>query len=347
MIGAFIRHGALSSKVRVLYGKRLSNDDMNEMLKKRSVGDIASFLKETPSYSDALSGINEKLVHRGQLESILKKTLFEEYIKVYKFAYENDKTFLKTILIKYEIEQILSFVRFLRAGQPEEFIYSIPEFIIDTSKVDFAKISKCNNFDSLLESLRDTPYYEVLSKYKGSSNLNYSDIESLLFSFYFTLILKKMLPRFSGTIREDLRRTIGSQIDLINIIRIIRLKEYYNLDANEIDAFLIPLYYKINLEIIEEIKNSKNADEAKEMLKKTPYSKLFSEHKVSYLEQYEFELIYHISKAAMRNGIPSVNVPVAYFNLKEIEIKNIIAIIEGKRYNMSYDDIKKHLIGIS
>lgn len=346
MIGAFIRHGALSSKVRVLYGKRLSNDDMNEMLKKRSVGDIASFLKETPSYFDALSGINEKLVHRGQLESIIRKKLFEEYIKIYNFASGTEKTFLKTILMKYEIEQILSFIRFLRAGQPDEFIYSIPEFIIEKSGIDFAKMSKCNNFSEFLAVLASTPFYKVLLKYKSDDEINYTDLENVLYSFYYSLLLNKMLPLFSPDIKQNLLKSIGSQIDLLNIARIIRLKEYYNADAKMISEQLIPFYFKLNFELVHEMTEAKNVDEVYEIIKKTLYAKLFFENKFTYIEQYEYEIVLEISKAAMRSGTPSVNIPIAYFNLKEIEIKNIIAIIEGKRYNMSYEDIKKHLIGI-
>ncbi len=347
MIGAFIRHGALSSKVRVLYGKRLSNEDMNELLKKRSVGDIASFLKETPSYSDALSGINERLVHRGQLESIIRKKLFEEYIKIFNFASGTEKAFLKTILMKYEIEQILSFIRFLRAGQPEEFIYSIPEFIVEKSGIDFVQMSKCNHFSEFLSVLETTPFYKVLLKFKSDEQINYTILENVLYSFYYSLLFNKMLPLFSKDIKESLLKSIGSQIDLLNIGRIIRLKEYYNADAKMISEQLLPFHFKLNFALTQEMIAAKNAEEVYEIIKKTSYAKLFSEHKFSFIEQYEYEIVLEISKTAMRSGTPSISIPVAYFNLKEIEIKNIIAIIEGKRYNMSYDDIKKHLIGIN
>lgn len=345
MIKSLIRHSALSAKVYGLYGLRLKNEDFEELLKKRSISEIAGFLKETPAYSVALSGVNEKLVHRGQIESILRRNLFDEYIKLYKFATGSDKKTLETLFVKYEVEQILNFLRLFRANISNEFIYSIPEFIIKNSKINFIKMSECKNYDEFLSVLEETNYYNILKEYKFENDIDFSYVETLLYSYYYSNVINKALPLFKGKIEELLDKSIGSQIDILNITRIYRLKEYYNCEPANINLHIIPIYYNLKKSTIENMINSKTSKEVLDIVDTTPYSKLFQNSKFPYIEQYLYNFIKMFSKLIMRSGIPSINVSIAYLNLKEIEIKNIISVIEGKRYNMNVDEIKKHFLG--
>lgn len=345
MISTLIEHSALSAKVFGLYGLRLKSEDFEEMLKKRTVSEIAGFLKDTPAYSLALSGINEKLVHRGQIESILRQNLFDDYIKLFKFAGGSDKKTLETLFVKYEIEQILSFLRFFRANIQNEFIYSIPEFIIKNSKIDFAKMSECKIFDEFIITLTGTEYFDILKDYKITTDIDFSYIETLLYSYYYSNLIKKVLPLFKGKIEELLDKSIGSQIDILNITRIFRLKEYYNSQPSNIHLHIIPIYYKLKKSTIDSLINCKTSNEVLEIIAQTTYAKLFANFKFPYIEQYLYNFIKLFSKMIMRSGIPSINVSIAYLSLKDIEIKNIISIIEGKRYNMNVEDIKKHLLG--
>ncbi len=344
MISTLIKHSALSAKVYGLYGQRLKLDDFEELLKKRSVVEITEFLKDTPAYSAPLHGINEKLVHRGQIESILKRNLFEEYIKLYKFAKGNDKKTLEILFSKYEIEQILCFIRLFRANITNEFIYTIEDFIIKHSNIDFAKMSNCKTFDEFLSCLIGTDYYSILKNYKFNSNTDFSYIETILYSYYYSNLIKKALPLFKGKIKDLLYKSLGSQIDIINITRIFRLKEYYNSEPSNINLHIIPIYYNINKFTINNMINSKTSQELMDVINNTVYSKLFSNSKFQYIKQYLYNFINIFSKLIMRSGIPSINVSIAYLNLKDIEINNIVAIIEGKRYGMSVEDIKKHLL---
>lgn len=347
MIKAFIRHGAISSKVRVLYGRRLTVEDYFELLKKRTVGEIAAFLKETDAYKEELSGIDERLVHRGQLENILHRKLFSEFDKLFHFSYGSDKELLSLMLVRYEIQQILSFLRYLKSGNTEEFIYTVPEFIMKESKLDFVRISNAKSFEEFLKLIEKTPYYKVLKNYKFENEIDSTMIDTFLYSYYYAEFFKGIRKLFNGDMGNILNRFTGSRIDLVNITRIIRLKKYYNLPPEDITPHILPFNYHLKKDKLNAMLSAKTPDDVLDIVKTTPYAKLFNEHSFPYIEEYVYEFLYKISRSVMMSGLSSINIPVAYLNLKEIEQRNLIAIIEGKRYGLAAEDIKKHLIGIS
>ena len=70
-------HYATITKIRTQYGKRLSRADYEELLSKKSVVEATEYLKGSTMYSKALANIDASTVHRGYLEMILRRNLFD------------------------------------------------------------------------------------------------------------------------------------------------------------------------------------------------------------------------------------------------------------------------------
>ncbi len=70
---------AVLTKIRAIFGKRLTRSDYAQMARKRDVGEVAALLRENASYQAALKNVRETTVHRGQLEELLKKDIFYKY----------------------------------------------------------------------------------------------------------------------------------------------------------------------------------------------------------------------------------------------------------------------------
>ena len=51
-------------------GGRLSKEDYDELLRRKSVADITFYLKHQTAYSEVLSDVHEATIHRGQLENL-------------------------------------------------------------------------------------------------------------------------------------------------------------------------------------------------------------------------------------------------------------------------------------
>ena len=68
----------ISAKAKSMYGKRLTDADYKDMLRRSSVSDIAAYLKENTSYQTALAQVDTHNIHRGQLENLLLRELFNK-----------------------------------------------------------------------------------------------------------------------------------------------------------------------------------------------------------------------------------------------------------------------------
>ena len=64
------------AKARAMYGRCLTAQDFHNLLACHSVSEIASYLKNRTAYAGVLADINESTIHRGHLESLLRRKLW-------------------------------------------------------------------------------------------------------------------------------------------------------------------------------------------------------------------------------------------------------------------------------
>ena len=127
MLSSFASN-AILSKARAMYGKRLREENYRDLLNCKTVSEVAGYLKNRTSYSGILAGINENEVHRGQLEGKLRQKLFEDYASLCRYELSVGEHFADYLLEHGEIEQILHSLMYLDAGNPEEYLFSLPAF---------------------------------------------------------------------------------------------------------------------------------------------------------------------------------------------------------------------------
>lgn len=67
-----VEYSAIAAKLKAMYSKFLTRDDYEQLLERKSVNDICSYLKSTPGYGEVLEQVNERDIHRGQMEILLE-----------------------------------------------------------------------------------------------------------------------------------------------------------------------------------------------------------------------------------------------------------------------------------
>lgn len=101
------RANAIAAKVRSLHGEQLDERDYAELLSRRNVPEIAAYLKNETHYKYALRDVRENNVHRGQLEDLLRKDVFREVIKLYRYADRKEAAYYHLYIEENEIKVIL------------------------------------------------------------------------------------------------------------------------------------------------------------------------------------------------------------------------------------------------
>ncbi len=341
---------ATITKARAIYGKRLKYSDYIELASKKRVTEAAEFLKKNTHFAKALSNIDTSAIHRGHLESVLNKAYFDMYEELCNFQKLGKQPFYNFLFIRSELRELLKALLYLNNDRKDAYIESVHPYMIKKSGIDLLALAKAENFRQLLNVLKPTPYYNVLKKIKtdDDGNVPYTKCEVLLRKYYMKWLRDTASETVDGDSKKALIDQINVHIDLINIINAYRMKKYFSADAETLKKYMLPFYGRLSEKKQNELFETQSAEEYIKMLMHTSYGRKaenISEDMESETFEREFSKIRY--KMAKRALAFSQNAAVSIYSLMylfEVELKNIINIIEGIRYNKSVSYIENLLI---
>ncbi len=153
---------AITAKARAIYGKRLTKEDYNNLLHKSGVSGVVAYLKTTEKYRSAFANVNETQIHRGQVEQILEKQVFELYSKLCRFMSADKDSFCGYLIKELEIKQIVSALMHISVNLKDGYLLEMPAYLMGHLSFDLMKLSRASSYKEVLEVISDTPYYKVL-----------------------------------------------------------------------------------------------------------------------------------------------------------------------------------------
>ncbi|MDQ2087258.1 V-type ATPase subunit [Herbivorax sp. ANBcel31] len=345
MVSSYLKYASTITKTRSLYGKLLSKDDYNEIIEKKDVHDVAAYLKNNTYYGNILVDVNENIVHRGELEKILKTSVQNDYAKLLKFLRGKAKKFLETIFLRYEIEDLKIILRILSTDQPNELEFESLVFLTRYSELDRDKLVLSESVTEFIENLKGTEYYNVLAPFATiKERQKLFDIEMALDIHFFKMVLDAKDRLLSGSDRKIVNDIYGIEIDILNIFWIYRCIKFFDMPKEVILNHVIPHWHNLNRRQLIDLSSCKNMEEFKGIISNTKYRKILkSEEEPMWEKNYMF-FLYKLYKKQLYNGDNNFGTVMAYLRLKEMDIKNIITIIEGIRYSLPKEEVKKFVV---
>ena len=337
---------AVLTKARAKFGKRLTEKDYTNLLACNSVAEIMSYLKSYTHYSDILKDVNERDVHRGRLEILLKQQTFNDFDSLCRYDSSVSSGFSGYIVNKTEMEQIIRFLTLLNSDSTEKFIFQFPAFFSKHTLLDIPKLALARNYEEFLAALKNTEYYHILSRFKPDSEgrLHISDIENELLSYILKKFERVVKKKTKGSEKDELTELFSTINDFNNFTRILRLKKYYNLSAVDIKDNLIKTFTKLNEQTIDKMCNAVSSSEIFSIMESTREGKLIGKIGYVYASDIGPRVKYKLARKNLRfSNNPSV-VMISYVFFAEIELMNIITLIEGKRYKLGSKKIQSMLI---
>lgn len=337
---------AIVAKAKSIYGKRLVDSDYESMAKLKTVPEVASYLRNHPNYSEILQDISPDSIHRGQLESLIRKNAFNHTLRLIKFVRVKDEGFYRLNLVRREIDIILEILRDMISDSFENTISDVPYYMKKNASFDLFEASQSRSIDELLHALEKTPYHEVLLPYSKVSNrdIDYVSIEHAFDLHYFDRTFAEIERYYSGKLRQDLENIYLSKIELQNIIKIYRLKKFYHADFATIKKTLIQKYSRISEAKLDELIRLPEPEAILQYLDKSEYQRFQDEKEYVYVEYFVERINYRLAKRFMYYSGSVPKVYAAFLILLGIETENLTNIIEGIRYGLSEPEIKKMLI---
>ncbi len=336
------------AKVRALYGKHLTEKNYNELLQLDSINEIAEYLRTKTSYSEIFEGLSStNELQRSRLETLLFNKMYNEMISVMRFQKAAGSKLYDYFIMKYDTQQIIKVLSSMET-KSDNYFFTFPVFYNEHSKLDLYKLASAKNDIQLLEYTKNTIYYatlkDALSKYRLSGSLiavqsDFKDFLDLQF-IKLTAGTKKDKPDAKSEISNLYKRI--NDVELVeNLYRMKRFSIHNQIEQN----MQTPILTSFSKKELTTLQNASTKEEMDEAVKNTHLKHLLSDTEeadiYSALNEYLFT---QLTRTVRRSSSPDA-VMFAYFHLAEIEIRNIIHIIEGKRYSLSPEEIGSMLCG--
>lgn len=339
-------NNAIITKAKSIYGNFLIEEDYERIVKFRSIPDLVGFLKKHPNYQETLKDVSENAIHRGQLEALIKRNSFDQIQRLTNQVFSKDEPFYRLSIVNQENDLILAVLRTIISQEFDDMKGKIPYFFETHTKISVEQLIKTTNFDELLAALEKTPYYKILKPFytKNPEMIRYLDIEHHLESYFYDEAFDRIDKFYSGKLAKDLKSVFETRIELGNIIKIYRLKKFYQANPVTIKSVLIKKHSRISEKKMDEIIAIQDPDAILKYLSKSEFSRFQSDKDYVYVEYYAGKIRYDIAKKFMYFSTEVPKVFLAFMTLSEIEIDNLTNTIEGIRYQVDENEIKQMLI---
>ena len=337
-------YGALNAKIGALRGKLLDYNDYYMLSRSKSVRDATVALREYPAYSGhAINIENGENLRRNPVEPSLAATITGDFSRIYSFVSDTGaRAFLDAYYLKIEIIVLKHILSTIYDNRNIPYSHAeLARIFTKRAKLDIQRLFEAKTPGEFIESLRGTEFeLRSITTDQNTSSLFFLAAE-LGLRYY--LHIKRM--RTKGQHKPNIQAfnyIFGVETDLRNAMWVYRLKRWYDVPPSLIYAYLVPSYYKLKKDDLTKLVETTNLQSLDAVLAETPYGVAF-EDKTRLENGYYSEMrkVYKRAGNLFPNSIASA---AAYLHFKEIELKNITALIEGVRYNLSPDDILKHIL---
>lgn len=344
MLSSFSSNVVLS-KVRAMYGRRLTEEDYRNLLASRTVGQVTAYLKSRTVYGRVLAGVSESTVYRSLLEEKLKRQLLEESASLGRYEITIGEHFARYFIQRAEIDEILRILILLQAGRQKDYFYHMPAYLAHHTHIDLTAFSRIRDYDGLLAALGQTEYRRILEPFrpKEGERIDYAAVENALLVYLYGNVLQVIEKNTKGEARRQLFDIFASYADLTNYARIVRLKTFYRMEPDAIRRLLLP-YGTIRKRLLAEMTTAENAEGVRSVMERTSIGK----RALKLNHSYAGELPRRMNFRNCRHYIyfsthPSV-VLISYILILQVEISNIITIVEGVRYRLDPKEIESMLV---
>ena len=334
---------AVLTKAKAKYGKRLKKDDYKHLLECDSISEVMTYLKTNTHYIKAFGEANERDVHRGLFEFLLRQHITYEFDTICRYELTVGEHFSKYVVHQTEINEIIRVLTILNSDKEKRFSFTIPAHMVKNTSINFDILEKASTYEEFLQALSKSPFATVFKDYKlkNGEPIPINEIEDKLY----TNLYKELFDAINMTSSEektellDLYNTI---IDYENFLRIVRLKKYYKVSPSQIMDMLLP-FGSLSKRKLEDMCNAENSSAVFSIMGNTKPGKIIDKLEYSYTGSIPSKIKYLKARKNMYLSDNPATVMMSYIILAEIELMNLICIIEGVRYKVDKNKIQQLL----
>ena len=315
-----INYPNLNAKLKGMYAKGLSLENIEDLLKQNRIKDAIIVLKSKLKPLESLADTAKRI----EIEAKLDDIIINDINKIYRYLDKKTKSIFDAYILIYKLKVLKLIWKDMQIDNKVENLNYQDNWIAFFK--DINGISKAQNQEEFLNYIKDIKLRKI---FEESENL--FELESNLTKYYLENIFKKVKGKSKAL--EDI---ISTEIDFINILSIYRSKKYYDGYNEKYFINYGKLIKRANVKLIEDINEIQDVNV---ILKNNQYDKIMQNDFEHNYKMY----MYKKYKKCFREKTFDVSFIISYFYLQKVEQDNIISIIEGIRYRLDKEEIRKKI----
>ncbi|MBU8913421.1 MAG: V-type ATPase subunit [Spirochaetales bacterium] len=342
-------YGFVNAKLRARISMMLPRDWMLQMADAHSLTEAVAKLNGTPYESASVT--YQKTGDLKLVEAELLRLERDDVLGVQRFLAGAPAALAEALFRRYEIETLKNALRvwFARtvAGRPSDDVVAYLDH--DTTRSGFSvdAIVNAPDMDSLLLALSGTPYGAI-----AAAELPEVAQRESLFRLELALDrrhyaeLRVAIEALDAQDSAVAKRLLGIHIDLLNLLWVVRVKEFYQLPEQEVLGSLLSGGAAFNERVIESIYRSDAPLESIVGVLSDRYTgaeTLAGEsddiRRLALLAAMLQEVLMHEIHRVM-GGYPfNVGIVVAYVLLRQNEVRMITTVLNARHYGIAPDAV--------
>ncbi|MFV0413042.1 MAG: V-type ATPase subunit [Oscillospiraceae bacterium] len=335
---------AIIPKARGMYAKRMRPAEYEELMRRRTVPEVAALLKKHPYFGDSLATLSPVDPHREQLEELLNMDIFNKYEALMRYDFTSE-SFAFYFIIECEVIELLRAMRMISTGMANRYIRHLPPFLEGKIRFDLFRLAEARSFGEMLEVLRYTPYYKVLRPLyqKDPALRDYPGAEAVMIRFYYACLFELAAKHLPPREEKAVRTLFLQEAELYNVNVVFRSKIYFGeaYGSEQIRRMLLPYRYRLSPRRLDEMLAAKSPEQMMEIYHRAvglaqtagPVDMEAFDAETGRLKYRQAQRVLHLTTS------PSAAL-AAFIALAKLERDNVVNIIEGVRYGLTPEEIR-------
>lgn len=344
-MGSLLSYSGLTTKLKAMRAKLLTDEDYARISEFENASELIKMLKTSPGYAELFADIDEQDFRRYDVESLFEASFIRDFAKIYRFADQKQREFLKIYFRTFEINFLKRSLRLAfdeRTHIPNPRVY--PDFFWAHSKLDPEKLTDVWTVRGLVDALAGTEYYKPLAKLAEDPEAVIFDYEMALDMFSFMKTWKDLKKNISGKDLEELLIAYGSRFDMINLNWIDRARRFYSQSPEDIIALLIPVRFKLNKQQIKNLVYAESEEKFTEVLNTTWYARKFGRLTPEELGDTYVRVMRTVLNKESKKDPYSAAMTYTYLYKKKHETERLTTAVECLTYGMEPKDTLKYVL---
>jgi len=245
---------------------------------------------------------------------------------------------------RFELSNLKTIIRGKMAGQPQQVIEEQLQDMGRFTSLPTAALLHSDSPAELLRRLEQTPYAEIAQHARRLLEQGEAlfALDAALDRRYFAGLVRRS-SLIGGTDGQLLRAIIGSIVDRVNLVWLLRYRHAYHLTPAQAYYLLIPASHHLKASQLQQLAQAESFEDVINSLPR-PFDRLLAgaRNTTEVTLKLEFET-WRIAANTLRHSNFNVARALAYMVLRERDLRRLRAVVRGRSTQMDAPMIRKAL----